>query len=74
MREILPSRSVDFIEIPRLEWVEGTAVSASSVRDAIRADDWDLVRRLVPPVTWDYLRSPQAEAVLERIRLSDSRH
>ncbi len=74
MREILPRRGIDFVEIPRLEWTEGAAVSASSVRDAIRRGDWETVERLVPEVTRDYLRSPRAEAVVERIRRSDSRH
>lgn len=74
MKAVLPPRGIEVVEIPRLEGLPGSAVSASSVREAIRGDDWEAIRALVPDVTYDYLRSSRAEAVLERVRRSESRH
>lgn len=73
MAEVLPPRGVDFVELPRKEEA-GAAISASSVRAAIRTDDWGLLESLVPPTTLEYLRSPEAAPVLERIRTGSSRH
>jgi len=73
MAEVLPPRGVDFVELPRKEEA-GAAISASSVRAAIRDDDWVLLESLVPPTTMEYLRSPEAAPVLERIRTGSTRH
>ncbi len=78
MKEILPavrpdSAALALRELPRVEQ-GGSAVSASRVRDLIRAGRLEEVRSLVPGTTWDWLLSPGAVPVLERIRESDSRH
>lgn len=78
MKEILPvhrrdSAPVAVREMPRVEQ-DGQAVSASRVRDLIRTGRLEEVRSLVPGNTWDWLRSPEAEPVLKRIRASDTRH
>jgi [citrate (pro-3S)-lyase] ligase len=73
MAEVLPPRGVDFVELPRKEEA-GAAISASSVRAAIRDDDWGLLESLVPSTTMEYLRSPEAAPVLERIRSGKTRH
>jgi len=78
MREILPaprpdSPALEIRELPRVER-DGAAVSASRVRDLIRAGRFEEIRTLVPETTWDWLRSPGAAPVLERIRASDTRH
>lgn len=43
-------------------------ISASTVREALKAGDWEQVQRLVPETTLRFLRSPEAEEILERIR------
>lgn len=78
MKEILPalrrdSPPVSVRELPRVEQ-GGEAVSASRVRDLIRSGRMEEARPLVPDTTWEWLRSPEAEPILERIRASDSRH
>ena len=73
MEEILPPRGVEVTVIPRLAR-EGGPVSASSVREAIRRDDWDRVRRLVPDPTWTYLTDPARADLIRRIRESRSAH
>lgn len=72
MKEILPARGVEVREVTRLGGE--AAVSASTVREAIRQDDWETVRSLVPETTWDYLRSEETRPVIEHIKKVDSRH
>ena len=78
MKDLLPSPAGDgpaiFVhELPRFE-KEGAPVSASKVRGLIRAGDLAGVEALVPGTTWEWLSSPAAAPVLERIMKSDSRH
>ena len=51
---------------------EGKAISASTVRKALQAGDWETLKTLVPQTTLDYFTSPQAEPVLEVIRKADN--
>ncbi|MEA3508720.1 MAG: [citrate (pro-3S)-lyase] ligase [Synergistota bacterium] len=74
MKEILPSRGVELFEIQRRVLDDGTIVSASTVRAMIREDKWDEVRRLVPEVTWNYLRSEKAVPVIEHLLATGGRH
>jgi len=74
MKEVLPPRGVDLVEIPRLTLGDGTIVSASTVRELIRRDDWENIRRLVPETTWEYLVSEKAGSVLAKIKESTGRH
>ena len=46
-------------------------VSASSVRQLLKAGNLEAVRPLVPPTTFAYLCSAQAQPILERIRATD---
>ena len=73
MADILPPAGVAVHLVPRVA-VDGEVVSASTVRECIRANDWECLERLVPPVTLAYLRSDENRAVLERIRASETRH
>lgn len=73
MREILPAAGVAVHVVPRVA-VDGEIVSASTVRELIRADDWTRLERLVPPVTLAYLRSGRNKDVLDAVRASGSRH
>ena len=73
MLEVLPGHGVEVVVMPRLKQ-DGAAVSASRVRDLIRDGDWENVRTLVPDTTYRYLRSPEAQAVIDAIRTSESRH
>ena len=56
LKENLPAHGIEFIQIPRLEQ-EGTPISASAVRAALAAGDWETVRKLVPKTTFDYLQA-----------------
>lgn len=55
LRENLPGKGVEFHEITRLEQAD-TPVSASGVRAALEAGDYDTLKELVPATTYDYLK------------------
>jgi [citrate (pro-3S)-lyase] ligase len=55
MKEILPSFGIEVTEIPRLE-TGGKPVSASRVRELLKAGDLEGIRELVPPTTFEGLK------------------
>ena len=67
MQKKLPENGIECIIVPRLQ-SEGKAISASTVRQAIKDGNWEALKELVPKTTLDYFMSPQAEAVIARIR------
>ena len=74
MREALPKAGIDCIVIPRKE-LDGAAISASAARECVKRGDFDALRALVPPTTYDYFTSPAAAPVIERIqRAADVAH
>ena len=54
LKESLPQHGITVTEVPRMEQ-NGIPVSASAVRKAIANKDWDLVQKLVPETTYQYL-------------------
>ncbi len=48
--------ALDVVEIPRTEY-GGTAISASEVRRHLRSGDLDRIRNLVPPATYELLKT-----------------
>ncbi len=73
MKEVLPAHGVASEELLRVE-ADGKAISASSVRAALKAGDWDALRALIPETTIAYLRSPEAAPVIDKIRAAAGRH
>lgn len=73
MGDILPAHNIEFTVIPRIA-AEGEIVSASKVREMIRQDDWEGIRRMVPETTYVYLRSERAKSVIEKIKATNTRH
>ena len=67
MENELPRAGIECRVIPR-KAVDGQAISASTVRKALQDGDMETFRRLVPPTTAAWFESPEAAAVLERIR------
>lgn len=66
LKEQLPKKGIQCIEIPRLE-KDGAVVSASDVRKAIREQEWDKVKKMVPDSTYQFFRGQEAEVVIRRI-------
>ena len=66
MSEKLPENGIECIIVPRKE-NDGKAISASMARQALKEENWELLRELVPETTLDYFQSPEAQPVLEKI-------
>ena len=71
LSEHLPQNGIEFDIIPRLEY-NGTPISASNVRLAVKNSDWDTLEKIVPETTFSYLRSPEAEPVIEAIKAQEN--
>ncbi|OON91731.1 MAG: hypothetical protein ATN34_00545 [Epulopiscium sp. Nele67-Bin002] len=54
MKEILPQYGIELIEIPR-QTVDGHIISASNVRECIKTHNYELLQKLVPTATLDFL-------------------
>ena len=67
MEEDLPRAGLEFVQIPRRE-LNGTAISASRVRELIRAGRTEEIRPLVPETTYRYFTSEAGARTAERIR------
>ena len=67
----LPENGIDCVILPRKETL-GKAISASTVRTALQAGDWQTLSQLLPQTTLDYFRSSEAEPVLRRIRSAEN--
>ena len=73
LSDILPQYGIGLEVIPRLA-VGGEVISASKVREFIRQENWQAIKKLVPETTYNYLVSPEAQHVLANIKASSSRH
>lgn len=67
MAQELPKAGIACRILPRKE-AGGKAISASTVRLALKNGDWKALEALVPSTTLQYFTSPEAAPVLERIR------
>ena len=67
MAELLPAQGVQVAELPRID-AGGAPISATRVRAAFVAGDIGTLRTLVPPTTLDFLLSPSARPIVERLR------
>lgn len=58
MKEMLPGYGIELVEIPRLEvGAPPKAVSASRVRELLKAGDYEAVRGLVPDTTFELIET-----------------
>jgi [citrate (pro-3S)-lyase] ligase len=73
MKGVLPTYGIDVVEIPRLD-VGGEAVSASKVREGIRQNDFETVKKMVPQSTYSFLTSGKADIFIQKIQQHKTRH
>lgn len=71
MREELPKAGIECVVVPRKTAGEAV-ISASTVRRALQTGDSQTLAALVPPTTWNWLQSPAAVPVVERIRRTNN--
>ena len=67
MAEVLVEYAIQFMELPRI-LAGGLPISATRVRKAFAASDVETLRALVPPATLEFLQSPSARSIAERLR------
>lgn len=68
MQEVFGSNGIELKIIPR-EQKGDQVVSASTVRKALAADDWETIRRMVPRTTLTYLQSEAGEKIIHKIKM-----
>ena len=54
LKKYLPQKGIDVIELPRL-MSDGLPISASKVRELIKAEDFDLLKSFIPKTTFDFI-------------------
>lgn len=68
MGEALPLQGIELTELPRFE-KDGTAISATAVRQLVAEGSWQHTRGLVPEATWRYLSDENnRQIMLERMK------
>jgi len=66
MAEVLAAHSIQWVEIPRIQW-EGHPISATRVRRAFASNDFATLKHLVPPSTLAFLQSEPARSIAARL-------
>ena len=67
MAEELPKSDIECIIVPRLEH-DGTAISASTVRQAIHDGKIESIKPLVPEATYQFFTSSEADEIIKKIQ------
>lgn len=71
MSEKLPENGIECVIVPRKE-NKGAVISASTVRQALKEENWPLLEELVPETTLNYFKSPDARPVIDKIQASEN--
>jgi [citrate (pro-3S)-lyase] ligase len=70
MQAELEKKEIECVVVRRKE-EDDKPISASQVRLAIKQDDWETCRKLVPEATYAYLSSAEGRPVVEAIKASE---
>lgn len=70
---VLPKLGVEFKVVPR-KAAAGDVISASKVRELLKVNAWDDIKRLVPDTTYQFLKSDEATPIIINLTQSNSRH
>jgi [citrate (pro-3S)-lyase] ligase len=73
LKEILEEFGVKLNIIERKS-SDGIKISASKVRELIKNDKIQMIEKLVPEVTWEFLNSYKGKEIMEKIKISNSPH
>lgn len=71
MSEKLPENGIECVIVPRKE-NKGAVISASTVRQALKEENWPLLEELVPETTLNYFKSPDARPVIDKIQANEN--
>ncbi|MFT4301952.1 MAG: hypothetical protein QM579_09375 [Desulfovibrio sp.] len=77
MASVFEKHGIALQEIPRLE-ASAQSISASKVRAYFKTDvseeSWQTLAKMLPPVTWDFLRSEESATIRQKLRDHVGRH
>lgn len=73
MVRVLGAFGIETVQLQRRE-TAGKVISAYRVREAIRREAFETLRRLVPPTTLEYILSDEARDLRERLKTYQRRH
>lgn len=73
LKEILPQYGIEVIIVPRKE-IENIAISASKVRELLKEENYEEIKKIVPSTTYEFLISPQGKEIGEKLKASNSPH
>lgn len=59
--------------IPRKK-IDDSAISASMVRDLLKDENWEEIKKIVPVTTLNFLQSEKGKEIIEKIKTSNSMH
>ena len=71
MAEKLPENNITCTIVPRKE-ADGMVISASTVRTALKSDNIELLKTLVPKTTLHYFQSKEAVPVIQKIKAAEN--
>lgn len=71
MRKYLPEKGISCEVVPRKS-MDSVPISASSVRQLIKEEDWESLGKFVPESTYQFFRSPEGKNIAEKIKKSDN--
>ncbi|MGG6797716.1 UNVERIFIED_CONTAM: [citrate (pro-3S)-lyase] ligase [Streptococcus canis] len=58
--------------LPRKATNQQLPISASTARQALKDNDWELLEKLLPKTSLDYFSSPEAQPIIEKIQATSS--
>ncbi|MEG0773109.1 [citrate (pro-3S)-lyase] ligase [Clostridium sp.] len=73
LKTVLPGYNIEVCEIERKE-EQGLPISASRVREYLKENKIEEVKKIVPKVTYDFLLTEEGQVIREKIKSSNSPH
>lgn len=68
LKEILPEENIEVVEIERKE-IDGVKISASRVRELLKEENFEEIKKLVPITTYNFLISDKAKEIINKLKV-----
>lgn len=73
LKEILPLYNVELILVHRKE-IDNTPISASEVRELLKNDNFEMLKKYVPLSTFEFLTSEEGEKIASKLKTGSLKH
>lgn len=70
--QYLPQENITVHVLNRITNNNNITISASTVRQSLKENDWTAVKTMVPITTYEFLKSPEAKPILTAIQQTDT--